>query len=345
MVVWNCRMGLARKLDALLELRPDVAILPEAGDQSRLSTSVLKAHGLSYVWIGRNHTKGLGVLVRAPYQLTAAPDLDSSLEWVLPLRITGPMSFTLLAVWAMNHRASNKKPGEGQLRQVDRAIDLFENALRAGPLVVAGDFNNAVHWDRRGRPDAPGNFAVTAGRLESLGLVSAYHATRGVDFGAERDPTIYWQSNTIDGPTFHIDYCFVPAAWTDHIRVDVGAFADWVGTRLILIERWRMHPAEPFWGSFAIFRRVQETAQRVTGGAGLSLPSASSSSSSSSSSTLRRRLGILYVHPRAPDAIANTSATHNHGPVYVSCRKTLTISVSRISMHAAVMMTRNHAGG
>ncbi|HEY8787857.1 MAG TPA: hypothetical protein VIM10_01790 [Actinopolymorphaceae bacterium] len=185
MVVWNCRMGLARKLDALLELRPDVAILPEAGDQSRLSTSVLQAHSLSYACIGGRNTKGLGVIVRAPYRLSAAPDLASSLEWVLPLRITGPMSFTLLAVWAMNHRASNKRPGEGQLRQVDRAIDLFDNQLRTGPLVVAGG-----------------------------------------------DPTIYWQSNTIDEPTFHIDYCFVPAAWTNHIRVEVGAFADWVGTGL-----------------------------------------------------------------------------------------------------------------
>ena len=48
---------------------------------------------------------------------------------------------------------------------------------------------------------------------ERLGLVSAYHAIRGEAHGPETVPTLYWRDRTKDGPTYHIDYVFLPVAW------------------------------------------------------------------------------------------------------------------------------------
>jgi exodeoxyribonuclease III len=231
-VVWNCRMALGRKLDVLMGTDPDVAILPEAGSPSSLGSDLLRSHDLTYQWIGRSPNKGLGVLARARFELAPAATASHDLEWVLPLQVVGRMPFTLLAVWAMNQRASNKLPGGNTLRQVDRALETYRGLIRTGPTVVAGDFNNALYWDKPGRPEASGNFAVTAALLRSAGMVSAYHDTRELPFGNEPDPAIYWQTQKVDGRNYHIDYCFIPEAWAATATVTLGSFHEWVGSGL-----------------------------------------------------------------------------------------------------------------
>lgn len=234
-VVWNCRMALHRhdKLDALLKLCPDIAVVPEAGDAEKVGPALASRGIASYEWVGNSPNKGLGVLARAPYRLSPALDLAGDQEWILPLRVTGPVSFTLLAVWAMNHRASNNEPRDNQLRQVDQAIQTHSAKLTQGPVVVAGDFNNAVYWDRPGKPDHRGNFAVTAQLLRDIGLVSAYHhaGDQELPFGDE-PPTLYWKTQKVDGPGYHIDYCFVPESWTVGLGVKMGTHGDWVASGL-----------------------------------------------------------------------------------------------------------------
>ncbi|NNF80092.1 MAG: hypothetical protein HKN05_18885 [Rhizobiales bacterium] len=69
--------------------------------------------------------------------------------------------------------------------------------------------------------------------LEKLGLVSAYHAYTGETNGEETLPTHYWRDRKKDGPTYHIDYIFMPENWLSSIKeFQVGAFEDWCGARL-----------------------------------------------------------------------------------------------------------------
>jgi exodeoxyribonuclease-3 len=69
--------------------------------------------------------------------------------------------------------------------------------------------------------------------LTAFGLGSAYHQSRGLDQGQEREPTIYWRNRKIDGPRYHIDYCFVPDYWIDEsLAVEVGRFQEWIGVGL-----------------------------------------------------------------------------------------------------------------
>jgi exodeoxyribonuclease III len=96
-------------------------------------------------------------------------------------------------------------------------------------IVVAGDFNNNVLWDR---PRKRNNHAMTVEELGALDLKSAYHETRGIAQGNEPDPTIYWRDRRLNGPRYHIDYCFVPKRWINATSVVLGRFDAWIANRL-----------------------------------------------------------------------------------------------------------------
>jgi exodeoxyribonuclease-3 len=111
-----------------------------------------------------------------------------------------------------------------------RGLKKYKSFLSDGPAIVAGDFNNNVIWHK------PGywiNHGISVAILESYGLVSAYHARTGEQQGEETMPTLYWRDRRKGGPTYHIDYVFLPRAWLDRIRgFDVGSFEEWCGSGL-----------------------------------------------------------------------------------------------------------------
>jgi hypothetical protein len=61
-VAWNCNMALDRKVDVLLDLAPDIAVVCECAEPERLrlrsKSSWMQGEP---VWIGRNPHKGLAV--------------------------------------------------------------------------------------------------------------------------------------------------------------------------------------------------------------------------------------------------------------------------------------------
>jgi exodeoxyribonuclease-3 len=205
-------MAFRRKFAALLALKPDLAIIPEC-ERKDLVTADAAFGARSAVWIGDNPHKGLGVFAEIPY--------------VAPLRVSGPVALHLLAVWACHHKPHSYENRRGPLR---RALAAYGDFVSAGPTVVAGDFNNNVYWDK---PRHPNNHSAAVADLGALGLESAYHADRQVAQGAEPEPTLYWRDRRRDGPTYHIDYCFIPTSWRGRLaRVSVGKFEDWVGAGL-----------------------------------------------------------------------------------------------------------------
>jgi len=63
--------------------------------------------------------------------------------------------------------------------------------------------------------------------LEDFGLVSAYHAFHHVAHGYEAHATYRHQRNA--AKPWHIDFCFVPAAWMSSVtEVDVLDGDEWV---------------------------------------------------------------------------------------------------------------------
>jgi hypothetical protein len=69
LVAWNCNMALHRKADALLSLRPDIAVISECAEPERLfRTGCSTWIETEPVWIGRHATKGLAVFTFNGYQ-------------------------------------------------------------------------------------------------------------------------------------------------------------------------------------------------------------------------------------------------------------------------------------
>ena len=217
-VVWNARQALAltRKWDALARLWPDLAVIPECGNE-------LQTPDGHFLWVGDNRTKGLGVLSFGDYRLT---ELDHSpgIEWAIPARVTGPYEFFLLALWT-------KRPYRYNL---DTAIETYHRSLASEPAVIAGDFNDVPDMRRRG--DAGWEYGDRTRQrdaeffLGDLPSVSAYHKHTHEAPGAETSCTHYFRGKR-ENCRFHYDYCFVPEAWRLN-SVSVGTFDAWVGTKL-----------------------------------------------------------------------------------------------------------------
>jgi len=221
-------MALHSKLDALDALKPDVAVISE---MARPEIVARKAGGVnldSAFWDGAGDNKGIGVLTNGCYRAEVDSSYQPENSYVVPLRVSGTLSFNLLAVWSHNNRKQKgrrTRPGP-----ILRALEASAGFCREGPLIVAGDFNNHVIWDKPGKPN---NMAAIADALAEFGLVSAYHASRRVGLGEEPEPTLYWRNRTADGPSYHIDYVFIPADWAvAGFSFEVGGYADWVGNGL-----------------------------------------------------------------------------------------------------------------
>jgi len=229
LATWNCSMALHRKFDAMLGLQPDIAIICECAEPQRLQAwAGLDGIGAETVWVGDNCNKGLAVFAFNGYRVSLAQPFHARLRHLAPIRVSGPVEFNLLAVWAQN--GSGGVTRKHQLGPLRRALTKYRSFLAERPSIVAGDFNNSVYWHR---PGWRINHANAVATLKELGLASAYHALRGEAQGQESVPTIYWRDRKKAGCTYHIDYVFLPAPWLVHVReLSVGTFEDWCGAGL-----------------------------------------------------------------------------------------------------------------
>ena len=229
-VAWNCNRALHRKIDALMTLRPDVAVISEAAKPERLATRAPELADASLVWIGKYPDRGLLLAGFGTTVLELDRDRhDDGLCWIAPVSVSGlpglDKPIHLLGVWAQNSGGGNRrKDNPGPLRQALRRYDGF---LRSAPAVVAGDFNNHVCWDK---PGWPMNHVNAVRDLARLGLISVYHVARGVEAGNEPEPTYFQHYRATAG--YHIDYVFMPEEWADRaFTLTVGRYQDWIELR------------------------------------------------------------------------------------------------------------------
>jgi hypothetical protein len=220
-VAWNCHERFDRNYLHLRDLDFDVAVVAECGpfdpgmDETREVTSVLK---LAVDQPG--HTKHIGVLARSPWRVEPLP-VATDQPWLMPARVTGPVDFTVLAVWALG-----RDWVEGRLTYATQTARVVAAVLPTidGPAVLAGDLNAPI-------PSSPADarrHAESVARLQAHGLVSAFTAARG-DADPLTEPTLFHQWKA-EQP-FHIDHEFIPKEWTSGIRLKVGTYSEWVATK------------------------------------------------------------------------------------------------------------------
>ena len=213
-VTWNCQMGLDKKADALLSLNPDVAVVPECSEKSAIA---LRERGYESLWFGSNPHKGLGVFCRAGWSFSVLP-LPVQ-KWIVPIQVTAPTPFTLLAVWAQ----SGDEHADRYIRQVYLALMAHPEWFNGTPVVLAGDLNSNKIWDGKRQV---GSHSDVVKILANQGLVSVYHEYFGEAQGAESRPTLYMH-HYVHRP-YHIDYIFIPREWATCLKtVDVGEYERW----------------------------------------------------------------------------------------------------------------------
>src|SRR5258707_4563143 len=225
-VAWNCNMALDRKVEKLLALKPDIAVIAECAEPERLRLRGASWVETDPVWVGGNPHKGLAVFGFNGHAVRLAASYHAPLSYVAPVHVDGPTECNLLAVWAQNASAGGIR--KHQLGPLRRGLSRYKSFLGERPAVIAGDLNSNAIWDK---PGWRINHSTKVRILEeSFGLVSAYHAIRGEPHGKESEPTLYWRDRTKDGPTYHIDYVFLPTAWIGKVRhLSIGTFEAWCG--------------------------------------------------------------------------------------------------------------------
>jgi hypothetical protein len=211
LLTWNCCRGPYLKKVALLDvLNADIAVLQECPRPPIESERCL--------WFGDNPRQGIAIVAKAPYSLRRLPTRRAVPKFVIPVAVSGPRSFSMLAVWSKARQKHN------YVEAVVKAVRLYRELLTAGPAVVIGDFNSNTLW-HKSRP-ADRNHSALVKLLESLNLVSAYHTHFKEQQGAETQPTYYFQWK--EKQPYHIDHCFVPAGWiSPGTRVEVAGYEEW----------------------------------------------------------------------------------------------------------------------
>lgn len=209
-MTWNCRLALHKKADALLALKPDVAVIQECAKPERWQQALGASAAL---WHGENPAKGIAVLSFGEWMLEPVELFATDCRLFIPARVRGPLEFNLLGVWTKEAANSRRNSYIGQMHI---ALDFYRDFLAQQASVVAGDWNSNAIWDAA-RPMNNHTHAVV--RLVELGMVSAYHTYHRCAHGCE----VHMTHRHNLGNRFHLDYCFVPRAWAQHIGgVQVG---------------------------------------------------------------------------------------------------------------------------
>ncbi|MGY1748843.1 endonuclease/exonuclease/phosphatase family protein [Modestobacter sp. SYSU DS0511] len=218
LATWNCCGKFDANLRHLLDLDVDVAVVCEALAPATwpMAPDGRAMTGLSrQVWAAS--WKELAVVARAPWSVALHEDADSAPVWTLPVRVIGPTSFTLVAVWTVVF------PGTpSYVAQLDQAVDWIERFSVDGPTVLAGDLNAPISSSQKA-------YDRVERRLADLGLVDAYRTARGLELGEQPTEATYFHHRR-QGQPFHIDHVLVPSVWADEAKVEVGDFDTWVGS-------------------------------------------------------------------------------------------------------------------
>src|SRR3954451_22328520 len=122
LVTWNCCRGaFARKAPLLEPLAFDVAVIQEGAKPEAEAN-----HGL---WFGDNPRQGIAIVSREPYRIRAMTRRIGVPRYTIPIEVTGPETFPLLAVWS---KANKKHP---YVEAVVKAVRLYRH-LFTQPVVL-----------------------------------------------------------------------------------------------------------------------------------------------------------------------------------------------------------------
>ena len=213
-------MAYRKKADFILTHQPDILIVPECEHPDKLKFNNSTPVPTDILWYGTNQNKGLGVFSYSNYKLRLLDIHNANIKLILPIEVTGgPLDFILFAVWAYNAQ----DPSYNYIGQVWKAILHYESILRTEKVIIAGDFNSNVFWDKLKRKIS---HSMVVEKLETLNIFSSYHTYLKLAQGVEEHPT-YFMYRHLSRP-YHIDYCFASSDLIQKLEnVQIGTHEQW----------------------------------------------------------------------------------------------------------------------
>ena len=205
-------MNLVKKFELIEKYKPDIAIIQECEklDKSYFPNS-------EYWWIGKDEKKGLGIII---FNKSAkiSNSYNENLIYFLPLQTD---EIKILGTWAYNHRAKQRF-GDGFKGSVSDAINHYKDwLLQDDKIMVSGDFNNSVLWDRG---DNINNFKNINQKLNEFNFISAYHQTTKENFGEEKQSTLFHTKDK--NKPYFIDYLYIKNIIVNNFKI--GDYEKWI---------------------------------------------------------------------------------------------------------------------
>jgi endonuclease/exonuclease/phosphatase family metal-dependent hydrolase len=219
LITWNCAGRLAKTADTLFEEDPDIAVIQEC---SRSTVTDVTPVGYQALWFGDEGVKGLAVFWKSEWQIKQLA--HPSQTWVVPLSVTGPEDFTLIAV----HSCPRQSTSQAYVKLIRQALTDNGPWFTNGHVVMAGDFNSSQQFDQVRIK----HHTELVADLKKLGLTSLYHSRSEEAHGQEKQHTFQWRWG-LEKPRdpdmeFHIDYIFIPEQWLDRVEhFEVGNGLKW----------------------------------------------------------------------------------------------------------------------
>jgi exonuclease III len=220
LVTWNCQGAFRKKYARIARTTPDLAVIQECEHPDKLTWKGVLPPPTRQLWFGENPNRGLGIFSWTNLEFSADTCYDPSIQYCIPVKISGERSFNLLAVWAMAHT----DPRLSYIAQVNLAIINYRNFIQETNTILMGDLNSNPHQDPLARL---GSHDWVVRSLADLDMVSAYHYFYRETQGHESQST-FFMNRKIERP-FHLDYVFIPRRWLKKLaKVRIGKPAVWL---------------------------------------------------------------------------------------------------------------------
>jgi exonuclease III len=199
-IEWNCQGAFRLKNKEILELKPDILIVPECEREEKLGFGKLTPKPNDFLWYGDTGKKGIAIFSFSDYKLKLLKEFNPEFRYVVPIEISNETnSFLLFAVWAMDNK---QNPLSRYIGQVWNAVNYYQAAL-ANNTILIGDFNSNQIWDDKERV---GNHTDVVNFLNNFKIESLYHKLQNEAHGKESLKTFYMYRNL--EKSYHIDYVF-----------------------------------------------------------------------------------------------------------------------------------------
>ncbi len=219
-ISWNCQGGYRKKIDNILELKPDIVVIQECENLEKLRAFCKEKIPLKSFWFGGFYPhRGVGVFFYKDYQILSMEN-NISIEFIVPMKIMNNFEFYLFAIWAMAPFGEDK--GKPHTYQIEKAVKKYKNILKNNLSILIGDYNTPNIKE----PVEKTGFMVIE-EFKKLEIFSAYHEYFEKDYGKHNQYTFYQHKKK--EVKHMLDYCFASKSIIERIsKVEIGKYEDWI---------------------------------------------------------------------------------------------------------------------